>query len=163
MISSLTRFISESSFSISTRTVLFTAGFPAAFLAGALPPLFAGAALSAFATSVVFASCASSFFASGSFSAGAAASGSEASSALLLSDEPPSNTPPNASAISDTLLMAVIIGASSPSEDMRTLNSNSKFSSSISWVEGFAATTSPNSSIALNTRNALAALSRQFS
>ena len=47
MISSLTRFISTSSFSISTLTVLFTTGLLAPFLAGALPPCAAGAAAGA--------------------------------------------------------------------------------------------------------------------
>ena len=81
MISSLTRFISTSSFSISTRTVLPTAGFAAFFAVAVVFLFFAGAAsafvaafaalfsllFAAFASFFSFSSCAACFADSSSF------------------------------------------------------------------------------------------------
>ena len=130
MISSLTRFISTSSFSISTRTVLFTTGFPpflsVCCLTGAL---FCGAA----------AGLVSGFPAT---TAGFSSGSSFTDVSILI-------TSPTTEAISDTFSAALMISSSGWSEIMIRLNSRSNFSSSISCAEGLQTMISAFSSTAL--------------
>ena len=155
MISSETRFIRTSSFSISTRTVLFTTGLPKGFLppagpaAGALPAAGAGAGA---------APCAGT--AAGA--AAAAGAGSGASSAAAFSASR-SNSPHSHPATSETDLTISMTFSFDSSVIITRLNEKSNFSSSISCVLGSETTISPISSIPLNTRKPLAALRIQDS
>ena len=147
MISSLTRFMRESSFSMSTRTVRFTTGLDTAFFS-----VFLAGAASAFATgaTAAFSVFASSFLgSSGSSSTVTAVFGSHAA--------------PLADSISDTFRTAASSLSRLHSVMQIREKSKSNFSSSISCTGGQDTITSPSSSIALNTRKALAAFKIQVS
>ncbi len=160
MISSLTRFIRLSSFSISTLTVLFTTGFAAGFEedwedAGAAGAGFgAGAAAGTGAALVSGAALTAS--SAGLLSAGFSGSAGCAGAAVTYSEQ-------YASSISDTLLTASLISSEVLPEIKIRLKVSSNFSSSISCAVGDETMISPSFSNALNTRNALAALSTQAS
>ena len=152
IISSLTKFIRESNFSISTRTVLFTTGLPATgfFSAAGAAAFAAGAATGFF----------SSTFAGAEGSATAAA---VVVPMLCLCILVKSITSPITLSISETLRPALITSSRVLSVTTIRLKSLSNFSSSISCAGGLETIISPFSSIALNTRNALAALRTQES
>ena len=136
MINSLTKFIRTSSFSISTRTVRFTTGLETVFFSGV--------------------ACAPAFFSAGSSTFFTSCEGFVSSSGISI-------TAPVTFSISDTFCAALITVSKSCSEITTRVKSRSNFSSSTSCADGTETTISPFSSIALNTRNALAALSRQLS
>ena len=152
IISSLTRFIRTSSFSISTRTVRPTAGFAVDFLA-------AGCAASAgLAAALAAAGCAAGFGFSASLGSSLTGSGSGFTSGSVAS-KTISNGPTIASLTSETFSTAALTLSRLSFVKYTRLKSISNFSSSISCTSGTAFITSPSSSNALNTRNALAALS----
>ena len=151
MISSLTRFIRTSSFSISTRTVLPTAGFTF-FFSDFLAASFFGS----FFTAVALACFAGfSFFFSSSWDVFSSDLSAPLSGSL--------NSPTIASLTSDTFSMAALIFSGLSFVKYTRLKFISNFSSSISCTSGTAFITSPSSSNALNTKNALAAFKRQDS
>ena len=135
IISSLTRFMRTSSFSISTRTDLFTTGFDDVLACAGLALSLAGAlllpAVSAFSSTLV-------------------------SSSLM------TICSPSASLISDTFLTVATTLSRGSLDIMNILKSRSNFSSSMSCVDGIDLMISPSSSRFLNTRNALAAFNIQF-
>ena len=150
IISSLTRFISTSSFSISTRTERptgLTPGFADAACAGFLAADGAGF----FSVE----SCAGASFLCSSFDASAGALSSSVLRGSLISVS-------TASLISDTFFMISSILEASSSVTNTMLKSKSNFSSSMSCTEGIDLITSPCPSRFLNTRNALAALRIQL-
>ena len=137
MISSLTRFINTSSFSISTLTERLTIGLP---VAGLLLLPLAGA-FDSFFSSFFSATAVSFFVSSGSFS----------------------NFSPIASLISDTFLITPRTFSRDSLEITHILKSKSNFSSSISCAGGLDLIISPTLSKFLNTKNALAAFKRHAS
>ena len=144
--------MSKSSFSISTLTVRLVAGFPApAFLAGAAA-LFSGCLAGCAAVGLVSAAAVSSLAGAATVSAGAV--GSSPSTLNEVS------SPQITLSTSDTFSAAFLIFSISSADETRKLKSNSNFSSSISCELGLYTTMSEKSSTALNTKNALAALSR---
>ena len=146
MISSLTRFISTSSFSISTLTDLLTTGL--------LEDLVVAPDLLAAAGALLL-------------SATATADESDFLATEVSSASPVLGTfvifVANTCLISDTFSTAFLTVSISFSVITTIVNSNSNLSSSISCAEGSDLIISPNSSTALNTRNALAAFKIQFS
>ena len=163
MISSLTRFIRTSSFSVSTRTVRLTTGLPAGFLLP-VPPACASfpAAGSAGAGTVSFFS-GSGAGAASSFAGAGAASGAFAASGSAAFTCEGSNSPISQPSISETFIMISLTLSSLSSAASMRLKENSNFSSSISCAEGTDIAISPMSSRPLNTRKALAAFSMQLS
>ena len=158
IISSLTKFIRLSSFSISTLTVLFTTGFAAGFADdcdGAAAGFATGAAAAAGAGAALGSGAAFGSSA-GLFSTGFSGSAGLAGAAITYSEQ-------NASSISDTLLTASLTSSAVLPEIKIRLNVSSNFSSSISCAVGDETMISPSFSNALNTRNALAAFNTQAS
>ena len=186
IISSLTRFIKESSFSISTRTVRFTTGLLDAAFFSCLEDVADAGCVSC---TVVVSSNFSAAFSTGStdtvrsdfaadrftgadtgtsfsisaFAAGSSLSGSSVPAARPVGACERSSSPPTARSISDTDSAAAITSSSVLSESTNMLKSFSNCSSSISCAEGLDTIISPRLSIALNTRKALAAFRMQLS
>ena len=161
MISSLTRFIRLSSFSISTLTVLFTTGFAAGLFDDEdadAAAVFAAGAGAAVGTGALGAGAATAVFPSsaGFGSAGFSGSAGFADAVSVYSAQ-------KASSISDTLLTASLISPAVLPEIKIRLNVSSNFSSSISCAVGADTMISPSFSSALNTRNALAAFNTHAS
>ncbi len=153
IISSLTRFIRTSSFSISTRTVRLTTGFPPpCFLSGVFP-LCAAAAGALWVTAALAAA----------FSAGVPAALSTAVPPVISSTSVSPTTRLYTFSISETRSMTFVTTSIVESETTIRLNSVSNRSSSISCADGRDTIISPISSIDLKTRNARAAFNIQLS
>ncbi len=162
IISSLTRFINTSSFSISTRTVRFTTGLPPDCFAAA-GCFAAGAAVCACGVCTAAGATAvpASLFSASLCILSLCSSASLLSSSSFITER--SMASAFTDSISDTLPIAAITLSTEASVIRIKEKSKSKRSSSISCADGLETIISPSSSTALNTRNALAAFNRQLS